>query len=361
MADYSCEYLVVGGGPAGATTARALAKSGKDVTLLEKNFHYTKPCGGGVKYQVFEEFDIPKSLEIKRVTTFNLFAPSLRKVGVDLSAYPISIVERKSFDSKLRDLAVANGAKLIQGKYTHLDFHEDSIMVTIDEDGTQKKIETQYLIAADGANSTVRKSLFQQAPKSVLTNYVNIPEVAWESCDFYFGSQVAPHHYGWVFPHFHETNIGVAIEKESHIKEFSNSIIPNEVKTKGYPIPLWQGEIYLHENRVFFVGDAAGQVSPFTYEGIYYAIKSASILVQSINSGKPNEYQKNWERALGQRFKFFGYMQRVFLCCDFMAEKMIKLFGYPRLQKKALEYWLGAAKPLSVWKILLKLPKILLR
>ena len=357
MADYSCEYLIVGGGPSGATIARELAKAGKDVILLEKDYKYTKPCGGGVLTKVFEEFDIPISLEINRVTKFNLFSPKLKKVAVNLDDTPISIVERKGFDSGLREQAEQSGAKLIEAKYKSMNFHENTIEVIIDENGSSKTINSHYLIAADGANSTVKKSLSIKSD-SVITHYINVPDLEWESCDFYFGSKVAPHHYGWVFPHLGETNIGVAVDKESYIKPFSNMIVQNSIKVQGYPIPQWDGSLYLYEDRVFFVGDAAGQVLPFTYEGIYYAISSARILATALISGNPKSYQSLWEKRFKKRFVFFKNMQRLFLCCDSMAEWLIKLFAKERLQQKALKYWQGGTKPLSSWEILKKLPKL---
>ncbi len=356
-----CDYLVVGGGPAGATSARLLAQAGKDVIVIEQDLNNLKPCGGGVKRTVFEEFSIPETLEYKRIVRFNLYSPSLKKVGIDVSAHPISIVDRREFDRELRELAVEAGARLVNGRFKSLKIQEEGVEVTVADPSGDTMIRTRYLIAADGAHSTVRKKLFGKPLSSVLTHYKNIPGHAWESCDFYFGSGVAPHHYGWVFPHKGEVNIGVSVEKTSYIEPFSNRILPNQTKTLGYPIPLWTGERLVYREKVFFVGDAAGQVLPFTYEGIYYAMRSAKILSDALNRGAPAEYATLWEEQLGSRFRFFRRMQKIFLWCDWMAEKMISLFAHPSLQAKALQYWSGTIKPLGMWAIVRKTVRLVLR
>src|SRR5215831_18432499 len=46
--DARCEYLVAGGGPAGALAARSLAECGRDVLLADWRPRDEKACGGGV-------------------------------------------------------------------------------------------------------------------------------------------------------------------------------------------------------------------------------------------------------------------------------------------------------------------------
>jgi geranylgeranyl reductase len=38
----------------------------------------------------------------------------------------------------------------------------------------------------------------------------------------------------------------------------------------------------LYEKRIFYVGDSASLVMPFTYEGIYYALKSGHLAAEAI-------------------------------------------------------------------------------
>ena len=48
---------IVGAGPAGATAARALARAGVPVRLLDRSvFPRNKPCGGGISMRVLGRF-----------------------------------------------------------------------------------------------------------------------------------------------------------------------------------------------------------------------------------------------------------------------------------------------------------------
>ena len=55
------DVLVIGGGPAGATAAHEVAKSGRSVMLLDRAWR-TKPCGGAVPPQLLRDFAVPESL-----------------------------------------------------------------------------------------------------------------------------------------------------------------------------------------------------------------------------------------------------------------------------------------------------------
>lgn len=49
------KVLIIGGGTAGATAAKVLARNGSDVMLLERNVSHAKPCVGGLSLSAFVE------------------------------------------------------------------------------------------------------------------------------------------------------------------------------------------------------------------------------------------------------------------------------------------------------------------
>lgn len=315
--DFITHTLVIGGGPAGSTVARKLANANIDVILIEKNFSFDKPCGGGVKSIVFKEFNILQELESKRVENFRLYSPK-HFSDANLSKTPISIVLRKDFDKKNRELAKDAGAKVIEGRFLNSVLEDDYVKATIKTKDKILKIKTNYLVAADGVKSTVRKNLTNSYTKSILTHYCNIPNQTIDRCEFYFGKKFAPKEYAWVFPHGDKLSVGTVLKDESNSKklflEFKNSIVPNDnTKIQGFYIPTWQENDLFFKDNHFFVGDAAGQVLPFTYEGIYYAMKSAKILADAIIKDCPELYEINWNKKYKKRFKFFKSMQNIFL------------------------------------------------
>ncbi len=361
--DIYVNTLIIGGGPAGATLARKLAKNTVDTMIIEKNFSFDKPCGGGIKSIVFSEFDIPNKLETKKIIKFNLITKR-NKVSVNLSETPISIVLRKEFDYELRNLAQNDGSKILEGKYVNSKFYEDFIISEIKTtEGKIIFIKSKYLVAADGVNSTVRKKVLNTQTSSLLTNYSLIENQDIDYCNFYFGKDFAPNEYAWIFPHGNKLSIGSILKSENLKRVFEDfkNLDFKTTKVKGYFIPSWNNEKIFYKNRTFFVGDCAGQVLPFTYEGIYFAMKSAHILADAIIENNPDLYEKKWNEIYSKKFKFFKIMQKIFLYNDFFANFMIKIFKNSKLQKRCLGYWEGSLEPINIYKIPLKVLKYLFK
>jgi len=47
------DFLIIGGGPAGATVGKYLSKYGYKVAIFQKDLNYNKPCGGGIRADAF--------------------------------------------------------------------------------------------------------------------------------------------------------------------------------------------------------------------------------------------------------------------------------------------------------------------
>ncbi len=359
-----CEVLVVGGGPAGATAARALSRLGIDNILLEKNLAFQKPCGGGLMLSAYEEFDIPKSLIKKEVDTIQIVSPKQNEALVDISENPLTIVHRCEFDAKLRDLAKESGSRVIEAKAYDINV-ETTPTVLAKTNEKEYHIEAKYIIAADGVTSTLRKKLLNETPSRVLTYYVDIENKESKSCQFWFGDDISSHHYSWVFPHHQGVNVGLACDNEKEIKNYfenflKKSNLQSNEKPKGYYIPTWDKPVY-YEKGVFFVGDSTSMVLPFTYEGIYYAMKSATLAVEAMSKDNPTHYQKQWGELYGKKFKFLKILQKLFLSSDYFSEKLVKLYQKPDFQKSVVGYWTGTKEPTGGFKTVWKFLKVLVR
>lgn len=353
MKSIRCKVLVVGGGPAGATAARDLGRKGIDTVLLEKHLTFEKPCGGGLMLSAFDEFEIPLSVIKKRVEQITLVSPKLQKVTVDIASRPLTIVHRCEFDATLRALAVKSGVRLVEAKAYDIDT-ENMPTVWAKHGEKRYKIEADHIIAADGVNSTLRKKLLQETPSRILTYYADIPGKESESCQFWFGEKIAPKEYAWIFPHHDGVNIGLAANNEKNIKSYFKNFtdihgIGRVEKPKGYYIPKWGREVY-YEKKVFFTGDSASMVLPFTYEGIYYAMKTGQLAAEAIVRKDPSSYQRQWENLYSKRFRFFRLMQSIFLSGDYGSELMVKLYRNPTFQRSVLDYWTGRREPLGFFR-----------
>jgi geranylgeranyl reductase len=359
MTKLNYTVVVVGGGPAGATVCRELNRFAIDNILIERDLLFQKPCGGGVILNAYNEFDIPKSLIQKKINSIEIISPKLNRATIDISNSPLTIINRLKFDSTLRNLANKGGTKIIEAKVYDIDV-KTTPRVFAKSKKEEFEIETKYIVASDGVQSTIRKKLLNQIPNRILTYYMNIKNVYQDSCQFWFGDDISPQHYSWIFPHNDGINIGVACDKKNIRDYFQNFLKKSKLdnsngKIKGYYIPIWENPIFFNKG-VFFVGDSASMVLPFTYEGIYYAMKSATIVAKAIERDTPSLYQKEWEELFLKRFKFLKILQTLFLRNNYFSNKLVELYQKPSFQHSAIQYWLGKKEPTgeiqTVWKFL---------
>ena len=354
--------VVVGGGPSGAIAASTLAKRGISVILIEKNFSYEKPCGGGLFRSAFKEFGISDELCLREVDAITMVSPARKRVEVELIGEKIGIVHRREFDASLRKMAADDGAKLIEGRCVSIKEKEGSVAVGVKTANGMLSVKARYCIAADGVNSTVRKKLTATSAAKVLTLYKNLAGGSAESCEFWLGSDVAPGYYAWNFPHSTGSSIGtVEPNKKMHryFKKFSKNF-GEGISPKGFYIPRYKGDLF-YAKQTFFVGDAAGLVMPFTYEGIYYAMKSGRLAAEAIIKDAPSYYEAEWKRLYRKRFRFMNLLQLIFMRYDRMGEFLVKVLKNPSVAQSALRYWRGESEPLSSWRTIIKVLKLFYR
>jgi len=337
------DVIIVGGGPAGATVAKYLAKAEKKVLLLQKDLSFKKPCGGGIRADTFSEFEISSDSIVKKVTEIVLETKS-KKTTFDISASPLAIVDRVRFDKELRNAAKDAGAEIIEGKVTGVDILDAGVRVSANIGEESQTYEAEYLIAADGVYSFVRKTIHKEEVPKTLVHYADIDTMVTDKCHFYFGSALAGRAYAWRFPYVQGSDVGTLSSRHNkkHIHAlFSFLKVRTEEKIKGYCIPEWEDPVF-YDRRVFYVGDAAGQVLPFTYEGIYYAMKSAKILSEVIiEDMHPSEYEKRWNRFYLKKFTLLKRLQSLFLRNDLAIHIMMKTLEKPSVKQKVLTLWMG--------------------
>ncbi len=335
------EILIVGGGPAGSITAKKLSQAGVSNILIQRNFGFRKPCGGGIRLDAFEKFGIDRSLIQKKAEKLSLVFQD-KRVDLDISQNAIGIVDRVAFDSSLREDAKKEGTTLYEATFISLREEGEYIISTIRKDGLLIEVKSSYLIAADGVNSKIRKLVNGDSVSSFLTHYTDITTQEYDSCEFHFGVSVAKDQYAWAFPHAHGSNIGTVADDIDCLSNLKESLhIKEESRVLGYKIPVYKNNIF-YKNRVFFVGDSASQVLPFTYEGIYYAMSSAAILAEVIiKKEDPSSYEKRWNEEHQKKFVTLAKLQKLFLYNDFMIGIMMRLYKKKYIQEQMVKYWLG--------------------
>ncbi len=352
------EWLVVGGGPAGATAAKYLAKSGKNVLLLQRDMQFKKPCGGGLRKDAFATFGIEKRLIEFEVESIDLHYKN-RHVSVSLGDNRLAIVDRIRFDRTLRQYAADAGARLEEGRFLFFKRLENGFEVTAEIGGRRNIIHTRGLIAADGVNSQLRKQLTGSTPPAYLTHYADIEDRGDRQVHFHFGHDIAGSLYAWDFLESGGRNIGTLTDAKSFERFYKRLKCKVPTKVKGYKIPKYESPLFEHSG-VYFVGDAAGLVLPFTYEGIYYAMASGEILSRSIITSEKSEsdtYETLWEKAYGEKFDTLKRLERFALASDWRIALMMTLFKRDSVRRRMIALWLEdtkVPKGLRLWKSVIR-------
>lgn len=336
------KILIVGGGPAGATVAKYLSKASIENILIQRNFGFKKPCGGGIRLDGFDEFEVDKTIIKKHVDTIALVYKS-KRVEINISETPLGIVDRVEFDTLLREDAQKAGTEILEAAFVSLEMFDKHVISTIKKGDEYINIRSEYVIAADGVNSKIRKQVNGESVNSNLSIYTDITSKEYSACEFHFGSKVADRYYAWAFPHAEGSNIGTLADGSKECLENMLQSIEVDEKTKalGYGIPNFKDNVF-YNKRVFYVGDSASQVLPFTYEGIYYAMSSAKILADVIIENKDGrEYEKRWNKKHLKKFQTLYRLQQIFLRNDFMISIMMRLYESGHIQRQMIKFWLG--------------------
>lgn len=356
------EVLVVGGGPAGSMAANLLAKEGIATCIVERNLEFKKPCGGGVPSAGLKDLDILD--EIKQKLTFNvvrrvkIIPPFSEPIEVKLNNGEILIFDRYEFDTFLRKLAFNNGVQIIEGELINLE-EGKTIKATIKTKGGDLfKINSKYIVAADGINSKVCSLVDIKKPEFFWTvsfqisldNYNN--DYNKDTCEFWFGSSHASFFYSWVFPGKNYLSIGTGAKKVNMLKLFIENFIKkrfssfldiSKVKLRAFKIPRWTKRNFYRKN-IILCGDALGTVMPVSFEGIYYAMKSGQFASEAIKQNNLALYEKLWNERFGKQFLIMKKFQDYMFGNDKRIDKWLNIHRNPNIQELAMALWLRKEK-----------------
>jgi len=318
------EVLVIGGGPAGSTLARALRRAGKAVTVMDKSeFPRDKVCAGWVTPAVFEELEIDpadyaRGRVLQPIRGFRTGRIGQRQVQSDFPGAPASYgIRRFEFDHYLLQ---RSGAEQLLGQAFESMRREAGGWVVNDT------VRARLVVGAGGHFCPVARFAGAKGPAETA---VAAQEIEFEmnprqkaECrvdgnlpELYFTPDLKG--YGWVFRKGDFLNIGLGREDKhrlsAHVEAFRDHLagigrIPRDLpgKFKGHAYLL-----YPHARRppvadgILLVGDAAGLAYAQSGEGIRPAVESA-LLAAGVILGCGGDYSaaglQAYAEALEARF-----------------------------------------------------------
>ncbi len=369
------DIVVIGSGPAGATTARYAAAGGARVLMIDKKQELGAPiqCSGAVSANALEHAGVDPSPEFlhdsiygfaiydgngnKKVIDYRDLKPD--EYGTRDGTKPLGyVVDRRRFDRYLATQAERAGVEIwlkteASGFRT---LSNGSCELTLRKFNEPMTVKAKVIVGADGVQSQVGKW-------AGIKTHIKLSELA--SClqfvvdgvetngllEIVTGDEWAPGGYAWVFPKGHGyAEIGLGITKtmcsenaQSYLDHFiKNSFFKERFKNcriieiQGGGVPLAAPLKQQYAANVILVGDAARHVNSITGGGIHTALSSGKIageyLAQLILSEKPASeenlkgYHDNWLKAMGNNmWKLYRVKRNIFDTAD-TAERDERLY-----------------------------------
>lgn len=378
---------VIGAGPAGGFSAYLLAKAGMDVQVLEEHATIGEPvaCTGVITADVMaKRLQLPKELIVNRIVKARIIAPNKEFVEVKLKND--IIINRAGFDRHVAGMAKDAGARFFtnhrfesfsyegsdnnnnRGSEKNSKNNENKKIIAAVKDKAKneiKKVETDYLIGADGPISSVAKSAGLFGNRQFYAGIqVTIPVDNDNIIDFYPSEDGI----AWLVPENEKVaRVGIAAKKEAntYFKKFLTAVVGEgyEKKIMGWqagPIPIYDPKLKsaTKDGKVLLVGDAATMVKAPTLGGINQSLIGAEAAATAIIENK--NYEKLWKKKMGMDLYLSLLMRRAMERFS-NAKYNVLVETFTKENNKAiLENYDRDVPSRFALKLLLKEPKLLL-
>jgi geranylgeranyl reductase family protein len=278
----SCDILVVGLGPAGASAALAAAARGASVIAVDRRPVIGQPvqCGEFVPLSLTQETPAVMEAAIQPIAAMDTYVEG---IGPRRDPLPGWIIDRARFDQAIAALARDAGAACLVGVgVTGFSAHAARL-----SDGAQ--VEASVIIGADGPHSLVGAALGHVNPALAHARQITVPLIRPHDATDIFLTARLPGGYGWLFPKGMHANLGVGVATEwrqalpQALAALRQALIdagrigPEARLLTGGALPaggLVGCEGRLGDRLALLAGDAAGLTNPITGGGIAAAVIS---------------------------------------------------------------------------------------
>lgn len=339
---------IIGAGPAGSYAAYLLARKGHDVHVYEEHTKIGAPvqCTGIVTSELANILKIKEEFLVNKVTLARIHAPDGRHIEVKL-AKPNLILDRGKFDRHLASMAEKAGAKMHLGKRFE-GIRNRKIVISGEE------IKTDYLIGADGPNSTVSRYICKEKRKNVIGVQARIrKKIDPHTVEFWLGIG----EFAWLVPESSTVaRVGLVDTRNLNrqFKELLKKVGGKVLEKQGGLIPIYSPSRRIQRKRIMVIGDAAGQVKATTYGGLVPGLIAAEELGRSLSL-----YEDNYNRRMKKELWLSLIIRKAmnnFSENDY--NRLVEYFSQDKI-KKILEKENRDFPSRFLFKILAKEPRLL--
>jgi geranylgeranyl reductase family protein len=313
------DLAVVGAGPAGAAAAiRAtqLRPNARVLLLDRDDFPRDKPCGDGISAASVVELSTLGALAAvagrRPVHHLHVRAPSGQSVRRP-SPQACYVVPRTEFDAALVAVARRSGAEVVRHRVRSLTRREREVVI----DG---ELAARVVIAADGANSTVRRVLGLPAadPKHTAVAIRGYTTSGQDPDELLIAlERTGSLAYAWAFPlDGGGANVGYGqlmsrARSEPDLTGPLHRLLPwvdTLDRLRGHRLPLASRPTPQPAGRILLAGDALSLINPITGEGIHHALRSGRLAAEVAIDGAVTDPGRAYARAL--RTQLGGHLRQ---------------------------------------------------
>ena len=326
------KVAVVGAGPAGSLFAFYAARDGAAVTLFDASHPREKPCGGGLTAKalgLLPQAPVDDPLVARAVESCRFESGQGEWVDVRL-ARPVAVASRRDLDAWLLRRAVRSGAVHVAERASSVDAAGRVRTAA----GRERTFDV--VVGADGAGSLVRRTFLSPIPPS--RRYMATGWFARGTSEMVVRFTPGLAGYLWLFPRADHVGVGICAplaalpsrdllaRLELEVARSHPALLEEDNGRYAHTIPSPSADpaslAEIAGPRWALVGDAAALADPITGEGIYYALRSAELLAETLRAeGSPRRYPERVLADLGpellraarlrDRFYAPGFTRRV--------------------------------------------------
>ena len=341
------DIAIVGLGPAGATLARLLSDRFNVIAIDKKSAgissSFSKCCGGllsddAQKSLARQNLALPKEILVNpQIFSVRTIDPNIEEERYYQRFY--LNMNRHAFDMWLISL-IPERVKILENSHCSevRKIPTGGFELIVRSGAELQTISTKIVIGADGAGSIVRQKL----GGTTAIEYVAIQE--WyhvpNQQPFYVSlfDQKITDSYCWALSKDDHLIVGAAVPPDhalERFEQFKDHMIQrgfkleNKVKREGCKVLLADsfGDQDLGREGSYFIGEAAGFISPSSLEGISYAMDSAVVLAKVLNESTQEITKRYKKTSFALRMKIHSRIVKRFFIYQPLLRKWIMKSG----------------------------------
>jgi len=348
---------IIGGGPAGATTAEKLAQGwglgsagqgAHRVLVFEEKIGWEKPCGGGLSHKALRRYPFLAQAASggNLLHDAEFVAPSGRALRFHLRT-PLAVYSRATLNHLLLRRAEEAGAQIVADRILRFRRKDGGWEIA----GRGRTYRADFVVVAAGARTRLRQMLVEDFPahEFMLTFGYYLP-IACNLLRVQFYEKFEG--YAWAFPRPDHVSVGICGKAgeqnmsalQVRLKDFmqKSGYAPDPRHVYSHLLPSlsvegW-GSLRLVGQGWALAGDAAGLVDPITGEGIYYSLRSGELLAGALLEGMPELYPERVRSEFGRALALGARLARMFYHGEFLGSSVTtRMIEFGTHSRKLLE------------------------